>query len=222
MFMIDFYKSYFSYPFRRRMSRYLFLIDRNRTVYREYIYEKGVLFIHIPKSAGKSLALAVYGNDKPGHYFAEDYKWCDEVAFEKFFKFCFVRHPISRFISAYEFLNSGGTAQGDYEFKNRVLDKYSDINDFVENWVCSKNILKKEHFIPQCFYTHVNGESVMDFVGRYESIDEDYKYIMGQVKGLPELPFVNKGERVGSILNDRSEAKLRQVYAEDFRIFGYD
>lgn len=216
------YKSIVNYPTRRWISRLLFKIDHSRSVYRSYTYSSKCIFIHIPKSAGKSVAMAVYGCDKPGHYFAKDYFWCDQRAFNDFYKFCFVREPISRFISAYSFLSEGGTADGDLDFKLEVLDKYQDINEFVMSWMSEKNILMKEHFLPQVYFTHINGKNVMDFLGRYENIDEDYGILRGKLKFLPILPKLNKSKSVYSELQPEAIERLKKLYRLDYEAYGYD
>lgn len=103
------YKLQTSYVFRRKKSRLSARFKRSsqNNVYKSFVHEKECIFVHIPKSAGKSIALAVYGSDKPGHYFLEDYRYFDGDSFKRYFKFAFVREPVSRFISAYNFLSKG-------------------------------------------------------------------------------------------------------------------
>ncbi|WP_189270717.1 sulfotransferase family 2 domain-containing protein [Thalassolituus oleivorans] len=166
--------------------------------------------------------MAAYGCDKPGHYFAEDYLWCDKIAFDNFYKFCFVRDPISRFVSAYNFLSEGGTADGDRQFKYDVIDSYKNINDFIMGWVSDSNILKKEHFIPQVYFTHINGVNAMDFIGRYENIEEDYAFLRSKLQFLPKLPMLNKGKVIQGELLPEAIERLECVYRLDFEAYGYD
>ena len=67
--------------------------------------EKKIVFFHVPKTAGKSLATAIY--DKDINHFSYN-----QVAKQKdldgFFTFSFVRNPWDRIVSTYEFLKGGG------------------------------------------------------------------------------------------------------------------
>ena len=216
------YKMKVGYPTRRAISRFMFKFQKSRTVYKPYIYDRECIFVHIPKSAGKSIALSLYGDDKPGHFFALDYKICDAKSYAAFFKFCFVRDPVSRFISAYNFLASGGTAIGDGEFKKDVIDRYEDINDFIACWLSRKNIMLKEHFVPQIYFTHVDGELAVDFVGKHETIGDDFARLRKFIPGVRDLKFVNKGKPGVASLNAQSLAKIRELYAEDYVAFGYE
>jgi hypothetical protein len=222
MSFLGMYKAHVGYHTRRAISRFIFKFQKSRTVYKPYIYKNKCIFVHIPKSAGKSIALSIYGDDKPGHFFALDYKVCDEKAFNDFFSFCFVRDPVSRFVSAYNFLASGGTAKGDAEFKENVLDMYDDINDFVDRWLTSKNIMIKEHFVPQCFFTHINGELSVDFVGKYENINDDFERLSKIIPRIGSLEFVNKGSGSQVELNESSLKKIKILYRDDYIAFGYD
>lgn len=216
------YKGKVGYPTRRAISRLLFRFQKSRTVYKPYIYDKKCIFVHIPKSAGKSIALSLYGDDKPGHFFALDYKVCDPKSYSAFFKFCFVRDPVSRFISAYNFLASGGTAVGDNEFKEEVIDRYQGINDFVDNWLDNQRMMQKEHFVPQVYFTHINGEPAVDFVGKYETIGDDFDRLRQYIPSLDDLKFVNKGRPNNLSLNANSVEKIRRLYSEDYAAFGYE
>jgi len=219
--IVNAYRAVTPYPLRRKLSRALFAFNKDKTVYKKYIYDKKCIFVHIPKAAGKSVALAVYGDDKPGHYFAKDYKYCDPVAYKDFFTFCFVRDPITRFESAYNFLLSGGTAKGDMEFKDEIISQYQDINHFVEQWVTKRNILLKEHFVPQYYFTHENGKLIVDYVGKFENILHDYEGLKIHINDLPDLPFTNKNNLKKNSLNENSIKKLKSIYNEDFECFGY-
>ncbi|MBC7005533.1 sulfotransferase family 2 domain-containing protein, partial [Photobacterium sp. BZF1] len=68
---------------------------------------KGILFIHIPKAAGSSISLELYGV-QISHCKIEEYISCDRNRLSSIKKFSIVRNPIDRFISAYDFLCNGG------------------------------------------------------------------------------------------------------------------
>jgi hypothetical protein len=212
-----------TYPQRRYIKRAF----RNKTqseVYKNYIKEKGYIFIHIPKCGGKSVAMAVYGNDKPGHYSASEYHYYDPRFYEESFKFSFIRDPISRFISAYKFLkHKEHQNYGDFYFSKKVVGCYKDINDFVLNWCSPRNILKKEHFIPQCYFLKNNDGLIdLDFLGRCENLAEDFEILRGLIEIDGTLNHINRSPgNSNEVLSDASLAKLKLLYLKDYEEFNF-
>ena len=65
------------------------------------------LFIHIPKAAGTSVSVALFGESQcHGHLMAKRYRFVNKKKFDAYFKFTITRHPVSRFISAFNYLKS--------------------------------------------------------------------------------------------------------------------
>ena len=81
-------------------------------ILRRYPYWKraGVIFVHIPKSAGVAINTALY-NRPLGHFFATDIQKVIPNAFDSLLTFGVVRNPLDRLVSAYRFAKSGGTSQ---------------------------------------------------------------------------------------------------------------
>ena len=66
------------------------------------------IFFHIPKTAGLSLSAALFGNRGLGHIDVRTARILfGERRFSSFFKFCFVRNPWDRLVSAYHYLHAG-------------------------------------------------------------------------------------------------------------------
>ena len=66
----------------------------------EKMIEKEILFIHIPKSGGTSIASALIGKPS-GHPYLYQYYLSNKEYTKKFYKFCVVRNPYDRLVSAY-------------------------------------------------------------------------------------------------------------------------
>lgn len=220
-YLKEVYKLKSSYIFRRKKNRFSskFKKTSGNNVYKPFVLDSKCIFVHIPKSAGKSIALAVYGDDKPGHYLLEDYQYFNPEAYERSFKFAFVREPVSRFISAYNFLASGGSTSGDRFFKEKIIDRYEDINSFVELWLANDNLLIKEHFVPQVYFTHIDGEMGLDFLGYFETLSSDYIKLQEHIHDLPNLPYVNQGTKNKTTVLPQTRALLKELYKADYAAF---
>ena len=75
-----------------------------------YFDDQKVIFVHVPKSAGTSIAMALYGrtiNHLPASY----YRNANRRKFGSYYSFAVVRNPLERLVSAYLYAKRGGTAQ---------------------------------------------------------------------------------------------------------------
>ncbi len=68
-----------------------------------------------------------------------------------------------------------------------------------------------------------NGKLLVDFVGKFENLDEDFRSICQKVGISARLPHINKSKRTD--YRDYYDSETRdltaQLYAEDIERFGY-
>lgn len=89
------------------MRKYLDKITR--LGYPNYYKASGICFIHIPKNAGTSIALALYGR-KIEHLSAQFLQKANPAHFERSLKLAVLREPGDRLLSAYNFIKNKGTS----------------------------------------------------------------------------------------------------------------
>ena len=183
--------------------------------------EKKCLFFHIPKTAGISISNSIFGDIKWGHRTVDYYKsyYGDEV-FNSLYKFCFVRNPYDRLFSAFNFLKKGGINDLDLNFSNKYLYEYKDFEDFVLRGLEKKEIMNWVHFKPQ--YTFVcdeNNKMVMDFVGKMENLEEDFKYLCKKINAQTELKQLNTGSIKKTFYSERIKTIIKIKYQRDFTLF---
>jgi len=103
-------------------------------IYRKQYLGKNSIFIHNPKCAGQSIGKALYGKSL-GHSPPGIIRACigfDE--YKKHKKIVFVRCPVERLISAYNFSLTGGTSVVKQDRFRRVPKKYlGDFETFCYN-----------------------------------------------------------------------------------------
>jgi len=128
-----------------------------------------------------------------------------EDIWRDYFTFTFERNPFDRAISAFY-----------CHTQNKPLP---DINEYITNTT--------RRLSNWTYYTNSSGVAV-DFVGRYENLIEDLRYIKEKI-GLPEeLTLVNaKGHtrkdrrHYSKVLNAQSRARIEKDCAREIEEFGY-
>jgi hypothetical protein len=125
-------------------------------------------FIQIPRTASASINFIL--NQEGGHRTAYDMrkKWGKEV-WNDLFTFAFVRHPIDRFLSGYYHLkwHKKCHIEGE-EYKNM------NVNEYLKHGL--EPALKDNHqmFRPQVDYVCDKDDVIVNFLGRYESLEEHW------------------------------------------------
>lgn len=184
------------------------------------------IFVHIPKCAGVSVSRSLFGNLGAGHYPAATLQQVFGAAcFESYFRFAFVRNPWDRLLSAYEFLQRGGFHAGDARWAQRHLARYGDFDAFVRGWVSERHVAEWIHFRPQADFLFLpDGDRGVDFIGRYEQLEQDFARVcrrLGIEAGLQQL---NRGRARDYRLAYDSETRaiVERVYRRDIDALGYD
>ncbi len=166
------------------------------------------VFVHIPKCAGQSIEmfflkrigldwdrrapLLLRWNDVPAlgprrlaHLKAHEYvenRWMTQQHFDEYFKFAFVRNPWDRLVSFYRYLGYDWRCS----FSRFIL------------YHLPRQFERKNWFLcPQFEFIHGrDGAAMVDFVGRFESLREDFATACRHI-GIsdPELPHVNDSRK---------------------------
>lgn len=200
-----------------------------RNSYRlEKFNEYNMIFIHIPKAAGTAINLGLFGRLAGlGHVSCQKYlQIYGKAKFDSMFKFTFSRNPYDRFVSAYEYLRNGGNNSHDLLFKNEVIDEYKDFNDFVLNGF-SKNtkIQNHIHLKRQTDFLLIGNKICVDFIGRHENIEKDYRYIASMIHDSRELESKNTSRSDKSFeeyfSNDSVKKIVADFYETDFTLLKY-
>jgi hypothetical protein len=159
------------------------------------------VFVHIPKSAGISIEHVFLGllgltwetraplllrhNDDPAkgpprlaHLTASEYVslgYLTQQQFDAYFKFSFVRNPWDRLVSEYKYRRYPVRMDfKTYLFRHLPAAGFSDLYT---------------HIIPQSdFLFDGQGRLLVDFVGRYESLQEDFDEVCARI-GIPPTPL---------------------------------
>lgn len=179
------------------------------------------IFVHCPKVAGQSVEQAFVdaedltwetreslllrrnrdpaaGPPRLAHLRAAEYVACghvDQATFDAYFKFAFVRDPYERVRSFHRYL--GGPDP-------------TSLSDFVTGRLANDLWTTKHWFVrPQADFVHDDaGRLLVDFVGRFESLQADFARVASQV-GLPDSRLPRRN--VSSGAGPRAVRKLRSI-----------
>ena len=137
----------------------------------------------------------------------------DEGLWRSYFKFAFVRNPFDRFVSYCAFMNRNNP-----DFHDRP-------QSYMYNTLMSKKNKKHILFQPQHkFICDENENLLTDFVGRYETLENDY-HLVCQKSGLqkPRLQKVNGSQHnhFSEYYNEELLDFVKEYYKKDFEIFNY-
>ena len=203
--------------------RYRLMDLRGRGVYEGIPNQYKCIFIHVPKAAGSSVALTLFGQpSRHVPYF--EYERANPWKFRRYFKFAFVRNPWDRLVSTYFFLRKGGMNEPDRRWSVEHLTEFPDFDSFVRGWVEEGNVWSWVHFRPQHYFIcDERLELKMDFVGRMENMEVDYAYVATRLGCKRTLQVVNKGAHrdYREYYSPETREIVGHVYAVDIRLFDY-
>jgi hypothetical protein len=141
----------------------------------------------------------------------------------EFWKFAFVRNPWDRLVSLYHW-----NAQISSELAGRFEIQFPTVGEWVpqlyDNWANSKEDF---NLLPQHKWTHHEGErQAVDFIGRFENIQEDYKVVLRHM-GLPEdselgRRNVSKHNDYRTYYTDETAKQVSEIFARDIELFSYE
>jgi hypothetical protein len=180
------------------------------------------VFVHINKTGGTSIETIlrkISKNWNGKHHLIEKYrKLADEKhGFENYFKFTFVRNPWDRLLSNYFFrkITLKDNRVQDLSFKNWIINS-RDGNYSFENCLSRRTQLD--------WIVDENGEVVVDFIGRFENLQQDFNIICDKIK-IPQqqLPHANKSKHTHytEYYDDETRQIVAEKYAKDIEYFGY-
>ena len=223
--------------------QYLFTLRRNYVV----IPKLGVAYGRVPKSANstikRQLAKAAGIDDRFDGKFSKDEFWRDKApdaflmtavelrrAHPDIFVFSFVREPLARLVSCYrsKILRA---PEVPLSFRREGLSKQTSFRDFAlhaagrPDWRCNVHYRAQAHILSH------KGDLVPDFIGRFETLAEDWRRLQDIVedrtgnrlpdppikKANPDRPLSKPGD--GFEGDEALMARLRARFADDYRLF---
>lgn len=213
---------------------------------------KKFIFIHIPKNAGQSITSTLLKycisdnskcfinfigarnyiriNTKFKKYFNKtlyDHNFKDHERahavrdflgdeYSNYFKFAIVRNPWDWLFSKYKY-----SIKNTRHFRHKFIkNNFSSFNEFVQ-WECLKNANKK---CQAEFVFDTAGNKIVNFIGRFENLEDDFRKICKEIEVNEKIPHFNKSmeRNYREHYSEKSRNLVREHYASDIDLFDYE
>jgi len=136
--------------------------------------------------------------------------------FNQYFKFGFVRNPWDWQGSLYFFI-----LKKKRHYLHRLVSRFKTLDDYVK-WHVTDD---KSRRLQKDFFSDADGKIIVNFIGRFENLDEDFNYIQSKI-GLPIvlLPRINTTQHrdYRTYYSDISAAHIADFYKQDIEFFNYN
>lgn len=200
-----------------------------------YLPDNKRKFVYIvnPKVANSSIKASIMGTDKIEdngaiHRMVKKqviHRW--RKKYDSYYKFTFVRNPFERMVSCYVHRYQApekwiGKKNSYKYYLFGYIKNVNGFDEFVRKTCKIPDRLMDIHFKPQYLLIYDRGRISVDFVGRYENLNEDWKVVQKKHQ-LKNLPHLNQGKKKNWM--DFYTRELADIvyerYKNDFELFGY-
>lgn len=141
-------------------------------------------------------------------------KLLPEEKFNRYFKFAIVRNPWRRLVSEYEFI-----LKSPHHGRYRRVKELGGFEGFIEMQIPRRDAYQINQLCDR------KGRFLMDFVGRLETLDDDWKTI-SECIGIPHEPLPRKNISVTRPYTDYYTPEARDLvarhWAREIEQFGYE
>lgn len=133
--------------------------------------------------------------------------------FNSYFSFAIVRNPWDWQVSLYKYMLKN-TAHHQHE----LAKGFGNFDEYIR-WRCAEEVRFQKDFI----YSE-DGELLVNYVGRFETIDDDFEKICSHIGISASLPKLNvsNSKPYQDYYNKETEELVRKTFHTDITLFGYD
>lgn len=187
------------------------------------------IFLAIPKTGTTSIEemLAPYRSPLTEKF--KKHATCNRVRrelpgemWESYFKFAFVRNPYDFMQSWYFYRQREELADPNHP-RHHLYTGNTSFDEFIETFARRDWMLNQVEWVAPAA---MNWKIQLDYVGRYETLEEDFREICHRI-GVPHspLPTIRNSRNdpsAASLWNSHTRSLINEYFREDFETFGYE
>jgi hypothetical protein len=200
------------------------------------------IFIHIHKVAGTSITKAlvpyagkawktaavwaleslgftrgmnrVLSHPYPPHIRAKDLaERMGRQHFDSYYSFAFVRNPWDWQVSQFTYMRKDPD-----QFRGTVGSSFQTFDDYIR-WRCSHEVVLQRDFV-----FSETGEQLVDFVGKLENLESDFRIIEERLGISVKIPRINvsRSTPYQEYYTRKTVELVHRAFQPDIELFGYD
>lgn len=186
------------------------------------------IFVHLTKTGGWSIEevlkkydkdiLNIHFGSRSRHMLPSDLRQAAGIGFDSsqykgYFKFGFVRNPWDRLVSTYFMCTQYPLNPYEYYVKDHTFNEFI-IDQIYDNMIVGIN---------QSDYLFKDGKQIVDFIGRFENLEGDFKVVCKKLGISHELHHINatKHAHYSMYYNEQTKNIVANRFREDIERFNY-
>lgn len=188
--------------------------------------DAGIVFIHVPKTAGMSIARAIYHRTVWCHFTLPQLLKRGDDDILELPRFTIVRNPWDRAVSAYHFAKMGtipGGAQMQHpeHYRGQAFETFE---TFVREYLGVYDVWKLDGvFRPQSYYLGPPGRGNFDYIGDFDYMPETEQWLSKTLGRPIRLTHSNATDRAKyrTYYSRTTRNIVAEVYRCDIDRFGF-
>ena len=186
----------------------------------EAVRRRNLIFVHVPRVAGTSIAHALYGPRCTRHHSIRYYKTVAPAFWRQADSFAVLRDPFDRFASAYAFVRSRGTESCRLsDVFVRQTAQVRNVDDYL-SFIEARDALSLDFVMrPQSWFV-CDLKTGASLVKRLFLYGQDGDALAAHLKpyGVTKLPWLNPSARIPLSLSARQKRRIEKIYVRDFEL----
>jgi hypothetical protein len=156
----------------------------------------------------------IFSSKFNGHITAQELKAnIPNNVFDAYYKFAFVRNPWDWQLSLYQF-----GLKDTKHFQHKLFKSFKNFDEYLDWRIHNELKLQKSFIVDE------NNNFLVDFVGKFENLNQDFKAICNKInipqQDLPHLNISKKAE-YQSFYNTKTIAWVEEAFKDDIKLFNY-
>ena len=181
---------------------------------------RNLIFIHVPRVAGTSIARALFGKGHAAHLSIRTYRAIDPDFFAVADSFAVLRDPFDHFASAYAYVRGAGTQTCRLaDVFVAETEKFRGVDDYL-SFLEDRDVLSLDFVMrPQSWFVcDRDGATPLVKTLFLYGDDSDRLHAFLRGHGVQQLPWINATVRQPLLLSWRQKSRIERLFATDFAL----